>query len=121
MIIDNDPPAGNEKRTVEAYNFELWCRVAELFNWNGPNVRAAVHFGIILGKNGPPPPHFFLEPLFLGKYGGCGPKPFSVASFQFSVKNMDFWGLKGYKRGVRFGKCTKSVPFLDRFRTIYED
>jgi hypothetical protein len=50
-----------------------------------------------------------------------GPKQFPVTNFQFPVKKVDFWGLIGGKRGAGFGKCTKSVPFLDRFGVFYQD
>ena len=30
-------------------------------------------------------------------------------------KNSVFWGLIGYKRGGRFGKCTKMIPFWTDF------
>jgi hypothetical protein len=62
---------------------------------NGPIVRLAVHFGIIIGKNGPLPPHFwgvFLGTLIFGEILGVGSKtvfsfqyprhPFGISSFQ---------------------------------------
>jgi hypothetical protein len=41
-------------------------------NESGPFVRLAVHIGPLFWKNGPPPPHFFWEPLFSRKKQGCG-------------------------------------------------
>jgi len=78
-------------------------------------VRASVQIGPFLVKNGP---IFFGTFVFGSKIGW---QPFAQQRDGFlgtplnKKKKLCFSRLNGYKRGAGFGKCTKSVPFWDRF------
>jgi hypothetical protein len=86
---------------------------------NGPNVRLAVHFGIIFGPKWTASPSFFLGTfVFLQKTRVRffeSPPEADFALLNVQAKNSVFWGLIGYKRGGRFGKCTKMIPFWTDF------